>query len=732
MNKVELLAPVGKIENMYAAVENGADAIFLGGKEFSARYSAENFTIGEIKEIIKYCKLRGIKVYITVNTLINEAELPKLFGYLEQLQNIGIDALIIQDLGIVRLVQKYFPSLTLHASTQLSVHSVYDAQFLKSHGISRIVLARELTLNEIIDIKNNVDIEIETFVHGALCYSYSGQCLMSSVIGSRSGNRGKCAQPCRMQYELCRDGEIIIDKTHLLSPKDICTLDILPNLIEANITSFKIEGRMKSPEYVASVVKAYRKYIDNNIPSVLNEDLNELQAVFNRGGFSTGYYNLSAGLQMMATKSPKNIGLLIGKVKSYNPKTKLATIYTTKQLNPGDGIEVWNSKKHIGTGISNTYKENSSFSIQIQAEPGSLVYLSKDHLLLKSLRKTYEKPVRKREINAKVYGKIGQPIKYTLICDNIEVCAYGDILEQAVNNPIAIDKIKLQFTKLGATPFKINCIDIEWDDNSYIVISKLNELRREVIEKLEHALLTVNSNQPKYFKKCELANIIQTPQISAKVETFNQLNQILQYENITKVYWEWNYNNEETIRAYKLCRNRNFLVALPAIMRDDIWEKYSLDKLFEYKNMGYLCRTLGQVHYIIANKKICEVDYNLNVTNMEHAQFYLDSGVSQLTLSLETKENLPFQKIIYGHMPVMTTAQCLLGHYKQCGNKGKYHLTDRVGAKWPIITDCKSCTMQILNGNSAEEKLSGMVRLNFSIETERETQIVLKRLLGRC
>ncbi|MFQ9698374.1 MAG: peptidase U32 family protein, partial [Zhenhengia sp.] len=262
VRQVELLAPVGKFENALAAIENGANAIFVGGKVFNARQFADNFEEDELEKIVDYCKLRGVKTHITVNTLIKDQEIEELMAYLQKLARLKVDAIIVQDLGVAYLIKTYFPEIELHASTQMSAHSIEDVMFLKSCGFKRVVLAREMQLEEIRAIKEAVDIEIETFIHGALCYSYSGQCLFSSQIGGRSGNRGRCAQPCRMGYALLRGEEEIVKSAYLLSPKDLCTLSFLPELIKCGIDSFKMEGRMKSPEYVASVTKVYRKYID--------------------------------------------------------------------------------------------------------------------------------------------------------------------------------------------------------------------------------------------------------------------------------------------------------------------------------------------------------------------------------------------------------------------------------------------------------------------------------------
>ena len=531
MKKIELLAPVGKLENAYAAIENGADAIFVGGKQFNARAFADNFTDNELEKIIAYCKLRDVKTHITVNTLVKNEELPAMFDYLHYLQSLGVDALIVQDLGVVSMIKKYFPHLAIHASTQMTAHSLQDVEFLKAQGFERVVLSRELNLKEIKEIKEQSGIEIETFVHGALCYSYSGQCLFSSLIGGRSGNRGRCAQPCRMQYSLYQNEKNVIDELHLLSPKDICGIDFLPALVESGIDSLKIEGRMKSPEYVASVVKVYRKYLDLAIQNPNNykvetSDLEELQSIFNRGGFSKGYYFQKSGKDMLTEKTPKNIGLKIGHVVDYNKKSKMATIYTDKALNPGDGLEIWNKHKHTGAGISKHYEAGKNFTVLVAdgADKGSLVYLSKNHTLLKELKKTYEKMNRKVDSKAQVVGKIGLPIEYTLTYKKLAVTVYGDVLEKATNVPTSKDSVIKQLSKFGSTSFKVQEFECKWDEEAFVVISKLNELRRQATMELEEKILSQGNSLTKpHYVPAQMDETDDQAECTAHVRHMDQL-----------------------------------------------------------------------------------------------------------------------------------------------------------------------------------------------------------------
>ena len=757
-NKIELLAPAGKLENAYAAIENGADALYLGGRLFNARQYADNFTNEMLQELVNYCKLRGVKVYITLNILIKQNEIIEVFHYLNYLSNINIDGIIVQDLGVVRIAHEYFPHIHVHASTQMTIHSTNDVKFMEDCGFSRVVLARELTLRDIAHIKEATEIELETFIHGALCYSFSGQCLLSSFIGSRSGNRGRCAQPCRMRYSLLENNKQIVSNKCLLSLKDISTISILPDLIDCGITSLKIEGRMRSPEYVAAVTRIYRKYIDLYLNSsskykVDDSDTEELLTLFNRGDFTKGYYFEKPSLQMITPHSPKNTGLEIGRVINYHPKTKLATILTHKQLNPGDGIEIIDS--HLvseGTGISKPYEPNATFKIKLDKirEINSKVYLSKNHELLKRLKRTYSKSIRKLPIKMSIIGEKEKPLTITINYDNITVKEMGDILEQSVSAPITKENAINQLTKLGNTSFCVEEITIEWEDDLYISIVKLNEVRRNVIKKLEHEL-TKNPHPthdivylaPKFKNSNEKV-------FRCQVNTMEQLEQCVQYDKIKGIYWEWNYCNESSELAYNLCKknNKEFYLALPYILENHLWTSYKEKILFWERTdiNGYLIRNYGSFYFTKNSLKNKHIDYSLNVLNSESIKFWQDQGASGITISVEAINNdligltANTEKIIYGYIPMMTTKQCLLGHYHRCkkqSNKNDdnkfYHIQDRKNVNWQINTDCNACVIQILsdkpvNIKNIKELINTYIqsfRLNFTIESAQETLRVL-------
>ncbi|PHV71054.1 hypothetical protein CS063_06885 [Sporanaerobium hydrogeniformans] len=754
---VELLAPVGKLENAYAAIENGANALFVGGKCFNARKYADNFTDEELETIVRYAKLRDVAVHVTVNIVIKEQEMEELIGYLTYLNELGVDALIVQDLGVARLVKTHFPQMVLHASTQMSAHSIEDVLFLKEAGFSRVVLARELQLDEIKDICEKCDVEIETFIHGAMCYSYSGQCLMSSLIGGRSGNRGRCAQPCRMRYTLQEGNRSLTEDTFMLSLKDMCTLEDLPTLIAAGITSFKIEGRMKSPEYVASVVSTYRKYIDlaekQLTYQVAREDWGRVEGIFNRGGFSKGYYFQKSGVNMITEESPKHLGVRIGTVIAFSPKTSTATIRLEGNLNAGDGIEILRTgKESVGAGISRAYKKGDTLIQKLEGyvAPSSPVYLTKNHQLIKSLKASYQKPLRKIPVELLVVGKIGKPLYLQLKYKDLTVTYQGEIVQQALEAPLTEEKVMKQLTKFGNTSFVVATSSAQWTEGAYLAISQLNEARRQVIALLEAALLKKENMQQKPIIR-ETPKTLENSNWHVGVRTLQQLKICLDYTEITRIYWEWQYNNEDTQIALEQTKKagKEFYIAFPSIIKTAHYTRYKKDFFIWEKSIcdGYLVRTYGLCYLFSGTTKKIQLDYNFNLLNNEAVLFWQDKGIDGMTLSpeLTRKESEalrgPLERLVYGYLPVMTTSQCLLGNYKQC-QKGKdtkrsLYLKDRKDSKWPIVTDCEGCVMQLLTPKplvvkqveSFNRQRTTHLRLQFTFEKDYEIKQICEAYL---
>ena len=487
MKKPEILAPCSTPESVTAALNAGCDAIYIGGSAFGARAYAENPSDDTLHEIIKTCALRGVKVFITLNTLYKENEIQKVLDFVEKIYSYGAYGLIVQDLGMVNLIKKYYPNIRISASTQMTVHNSEAIDMLTEMGCSRIVLARELGQKEITDIcskKGNT--EIEGFIHGALCVCYSGRCLMSSIIGQRSGNRGRCAQPCRMEYSLLEDDKTL-KSGYLLSPKDISTAEILDKVLATGVDSLKIEGRMKSPEYVYQVVSTYRKYVDdvmeNGTLTIDKEDISNLTQIFNRGGSSShGYYDTYSSLNMLS-KSPKSSGVEIGVVTGYNPKNKRCSIKLSRPVTAGDGIEIW-SKQHTGTGVNQTAGVGSTISVVVDGyiQKGDRVFKSFDKALNDVLKKTYSKNTRKMTINATASVNVGE--KSYIEFPDYGIRVYGETAETPLNRPMTEEDIVSRLSKTGDTPFTFNFIDCNIGENVYIPVSALNSLRRDALSEL--------------------------------------------------------------------------------------------------------------------------------------------------------------------------------------------------------------------------------------------------------
>ena len=358
MKKIELLSPAGDFECLKAAIQNGANAVYLGTDSFNARMSANNFDTENLKEAVNYAHLRNVKINLTLNTLIKNEEFSDALQIAKNAAEIGVDAIIVQDLGLAKKIIELFPNIEVHASTQLTSHNLESVKKLEAIGFKRVVLSRELNIDEIRHICNNTNIEIEVFIHGALCISYSGQCLLSSMIGSRSGNRGRCAQACRLPYELLENDKVI-DKGYLLSPKDLCSIDYLKDLIDAGVASFKIEGRMKKPEYVAIVTSIYRKYINNILETgfsenLSNNDYNDLLQVFNRGGFSSGHISSNPNQNLVFKEKQNNMGIYLGKVYDYNKNKGYVKLQIeNSNLEIGDSVSINDCVYHVSELLIN-------------------------------------------------------------------------------------------------------------------------------------------------------------------------------------------------------------------------------------------------------------------------------------------------------------------------------------------------------------------------------------------
>ncbi len=496
MRKVELLAPAGSMEALIAAVQNGADAVYLGGSQFGARASAVNFDENQMREAVELAHLYGVKVYVTVNTLIRDDEMETCLEYIDTLYAMGVDALIIQDLGLMNKVRHRLPDFELHASTQMHIHNKEGLEMLKRWGIKRGVLARETPLEMIRELAKE-QIDLEVFVYGAYCVSYSGQCLMSSSIGHRSGNRGECAQSCRLPYRLLSEENkewnvIDTEGKYLLSPKDLNTLSIVPELIEAGIYSFKIEGRMKRSEYVGFVTAMYRQAIDayyaNEAFEVTAKRLEAMQKLFNRG-FTLGHLKHRLGSSLMSTIRPNHVGIEIGKIIKVTKDRIIVKLH--HELNQGDGIRILCEGEDVGYIVNYLYKDQLLIN---HADAGNVIELKRmgnekvnapvlktsDVVQLKEIEKQSTSNLRKVGLCGKITLHCDQPVQLTVWDENgfiSEVCS-EKFVEKALKTPLDEERISAQLAKTGNTPFVFKQLEIEVEAEVTFPISALIELRR--------------------------------------------------------------------------------------------------------------------------------------------------------------------------------------------------------------------------------------------------------------
>ena len=495
-NKIELLAPAGSFDTLKTAVNAGADAIYIGGSMFSARASATNFDNAQITEAIDYSHCRNVKIYVAINTLIKDEELKECIDYISFLNDIGADAIIVQDIGLVHLIRKIFPDLPLHFSTQSTISSTEDINALRNFDIQRVVLPREITIDEISQISKNCNLEIEAFIHGALCVSYSGKCLFSALNGGRSGNRGACAQVCRKKYLLEVDGKVINDKLseYVLSPKDLNTSNSIDKIIQSGVTSLKIEGRMKRKEYIHVCVKSYRQLLDEymkygKISKQNIEDANyNLNRVFNRS-FTNGYILNSQGSNIINNSHQKPIGQVIGQVIEYNKKNKKLKIKLNENVQKGDGLDIGENIGRIIKSdgkISDTASKNEIIYLDFikEIKKGQTIHRTYDYAYEKKLEEE-QKIIKKLPISAKIILKLNDTPTMTLKDENIHIVQNIDFkIESSKNSPISDETIIKQISKTDTFPFEIKNLEIEKSENIFIPVKILNELRRKALEKL--------------------------------------------------------------------------------------------------------------------------------------------------------------------------------------------------------------------------------------------------------
>lgn len=626
MKKIELLAPAGDEEALKAAIMAGANAVYMGGSRFGARAFAGNFEDDKLIDAVDYAHQMGVKIYITANTIIKDEEIGDFLNYIDFLYEIGVDAVILQDLGMIDIISKRIPDLELHASTQMTASTAQDVLFLKELGVSRVVLSRELSYDEISAIKTETNIEVEAFVHGALCVSYSGKCLFSSMNGMRSGNRGMCAQPCREPYKATVENKPLLDKEYVFSTKDLNTLDILEDLIDAGIDSLKIEGRMKRSEYVFAVTSAYRQAIDNVImkhePSISSLDMNysavELDKVFNRD-FTKGYIGQDKGSKIMNHKFQKYVGKPVAKVIEYDRKSKRLMLELLDTLTKGDGL---NTGEFVGRILKKDTIVKSADKGEIVAidsikkfEPGFIVYKTFDKIFMDDISSRMS---RVKKIPIKAFVEIRNNNYPTLILNDYKGNTGEYKLEEytttALNKPTTRESIIDQIQKMGDTPFFVDSIEVSVDENIFIPIKTLNLLRREAVSLLIES--QSNSNKRVVESKSEFnpAKINHSKKSKKELKWSVLIHKQEQFEaaikfNVDRVY----------VHGYKLYSllskkypNKNIYYALPPVIKQS--DISIIDKMLKSNpNIKVLHSSLGYIESQIFENVV--LDYPLNLLN---------------------------------------------------------------------------------------------------------------------
>jgi len=720
MKELELLAPAGSLKTLKAVIHAGADAVYLGGSMFGARAYANNFNEEELLEAIRFGHIHGRKIILAVNTLLKEYELGQLYDYLRPYYEAGVDAVIVQDMGVMEFIKTHFPNLPIHTSTQMTITNVEGARLLKEQGVERVVTAREMSLEEIQRIHDEVGVELESFIHGALCYCYSGQCLFSSIIGGRSGNRGRCAQPCRLSYEVLQ-GEKSLTGHHatpILSLKDMCTLPFLYELADHGVYSFKIEGRMKTPEYAAGVVSIYRKYMDSYLDGsripVEKKDIRALLELGNRGGFTNGYYYHHNDSDMLSGESASH--------------------------NKSEGV------------------------------------------LQDNIRREYVDTELKEKIKGKLILNKECPAKIEVQYGKIKVSYQGDMVLVAQNRPLTKEVVTEKITKTGNTPFVFENLEVTMDDDIFMPVNQLNQLRRGALEALEEVLLkpyertlpelvetssaetdrqtTGNAIKEKQISRQSLSQTSgqqsagSSTEVRVLIEDAEQLPAVLKADFVDTVYLDCMlYTRENLLRKLSEdidrvhASGKKAFYVFPFIFRQQtslFYEKI-MPELKKLPLDGIMVRSLDEIAFIKewGNENWQMVsDSNLYTYSNEAAEYFYRLGMIQDTIPVELnrkeilrRENSRSEMIIYGRLPLMITAQCIHKNTLGCMHQHKVlNLKDRYSVHFPVKNFCSECYNVIYNSlpvclfkeDVTVKKIApAALRLSFTTETEEETEQIL-------
>lgn len=778
-DRVEILAPAGSMECLKAAIAAGADAVYTGGALFGARAYAHNLTEEELLEAIDYVHLHGRRLYLTVNTLIKDREMEKqMYDYLLPYYRQGLDAVIVQDIGLFRFIRKHFPDLPIHASTQMTLTGVDGAKFLEKEGAQRIVTSRELSMAEVKKIADETELEIESFVHGALCYCYSGQCLFSSFIGGRSGNRGQCAQPCRLLYRTPEAKR----PQYLLSLKDICTLELIPEMIESGIYSFKIEGRMKKPEYAAAVAFQYRKYADlylkyyEECPAeedpaayamkkyrVREEDRQMLLDLYNRGGFHTGYYHTQNGWEMISLNRPNHAG--VPAVKVLAKKGRNVTAKALTDLYPQDIIEL-PMRKGREKADNYTCKDAVRKGMNVQIPVFADTPFKRDEIWMRTRNSTLIDTLREEFVNGKIKERIcgtfrlypQEKATLTVKCRDAEITVAGEKAQEALSQPMSRERIEKQLRKTGNTEFEFSFLKAEIGEKVFLPMQSLNELRREALETLEKVICEKyrRSGEVKDPEEDKTELSMEEEILSgwtASVRTAEQMEVILEEEAIGRIYadctmfpriWEKDSYVEWITKVH--AAGKEIYLVMPYIFRERTRKQYeaAYNRIFGAGWDGILIANYESFAFLKEHGYTGRImtDYNLYEFNQESRKFWKEKGVFEFTAPVELTERelqdlrvKDGEVIVYGYLPMMISAGCIQKTTRGCLKKsGQTTITDRYRNPFVVKNECDYCYNILYNyvplylGDRMEEVYQigpGRIRLMFTTERQQEVRQIL-------
>ena len=778
-DRVEILAPAGSMECLKAAIAAGADAVYTGGALFGARAYAHNLTEEELLEAIDYVHLHGRRLYLTVNTLIKDREMEKqMYDYLLPYYRQGLDAVIVQDIGLFRFIRKHFPDLPIHASTQMTLTGVDGAKFLEKEGAQRIVTSRELSMAEVKKIADETELEIESFVHGALCYCYSGQCLFSSFIGGRSGNRGQCAQPCRLLYRTPEAKR----PQYLLSLKDICTLELIPEMIESGIYSFKIEGRMKKPEYAAAVAFQYRKYADlylkyyEECPAeedpaayamkkyrVREEDRQMLLDLYNRGGFHTGYYHTQNGREMISLNRPNHAG--VPAVNVLAKKGRNVTAKALTDLYPQDIIEL-PMRKGREKADNYTCKDAVRKGMNVQIPVFADTPFKRDEIWMRTRNSTLIDTLREEFVNEKIKERIcgtfrlypQEKATLTVKCRDAEITVAGEKAQEALSQPMSRERIEKQLRKTGNTEFEFSFLKAEIGEKVFLPMQSLNELRREALETLEKVICEKyrRSGEVKDSEEDKTELSMEEEVLSgwtASVRTAEQMEVILEEEAIGRIYvdctmfpriWEKDSYVEWITKVH--AAGKEIYLVMPYIFRERTRKQYeaAYNRIFGAGWDGILIANYESFAFLKEHGYTGRImtDYNLYEFNQESRKFWKEKGVFEFTAPVELTERelqdlrvKDGEVIVYGYLPMMISAGCIQKTTRGCLKKsGQTTITDRYRNPFVVKNECDYCYNILYNyvplylGDRMEEVYQigpGRIRLMFTTERQQEVRQIL-------